>query len=384
MQHDIRRTRTHAESSSDFVYHTVEAITAMTSPFASSSKSTPAPLFKKKRARGGETATATTSKPLSRRSDSDDDDANPNAGPSVVHKARKVDYSNPLIQSTGLSLAKRRAKERADAYGSDDDDGDEYTNVSARAKAGPDTSARSGLGADATRTVDWYDDEGDNGQSKGAAANNDDGVYRGMNAYSSAITTDPLAAKNKYTQRGPIKAPTNIRTVTVVDYQPDVCKDYKETGYCGFGDTCKFLHDRSDYLAGWQMEAAYLPNSTARDLGQDDAAEDSDEEEVPFACLICRQPFTDPIQTKCGHYFCSACAIKRFAKTPKCFACGAQTGGIFNSATKVIQRMESRRRQKEEDKAQRRAEWGQGQGDEEADGGELLDGVDVAGHSDSE
>lgn len=39
---------------------------------------------------------------------------------------------------------------------------------------------------------------------------------------------------------GPIKGgPNNIKTITVVDYQPDVCKDYKETGYCGFGDTCK-------------------------------------------------------------------------------------------------------------------------------------------------
>ncbi|KAL4078199.1 hypothetical protein V8B97DRAFT_1935761 [Scleroderma yunnanense] len=65
-----------------------------------------------------------------------------------------------------------------------------------------------------------------------------------------------------------VKMPTGatIRTATIVDYQPDVCKDYKgahfryvaqafwyladsilliiETGYCGFGDTCKFLHDR--------------------------------------------------------------------------------------------------------------------------------------------
>ncbi len=25
-------------------------------------------------------------------------------------------------------------------------------------------------------------------------------------------------------------------------------------GYCGFGDSCKFLHDRSDYKYGWQLE----------------------------------------------------------------------------------------------------------------------------------
>jgi hypothetical protein len=25
------------------------------------------------------------------------------------------------------------------------------------------------------------------------------------------------------------------------------CKDYKETGRCGYGDSCKFMHDRGDY-----------------------------------------------------------------------------------------------------------------------------------------
>lgn len=27
-----------------------------------------------------------------------------------------------------------------------------------------------------------------------------------------------------------------------------------DLGYCGFGDSCKFLHDRSDYKHGWQIE----------------------------------------------------------------------------------------------------------------------------------
>jgi RING finger protein 113A len=30
---------------------------------------------------------------------------------------------------------------------------------------------------------------------------------------------------------------------------------------------------------------------------------ESEDEDVPFACLICRNPFKDPVVTKCGHYF---------------------------------------------------------------------------------
>jgi len=40
----------------------------------------------------------------------------------------------------------------------------------------------------------------------------------------------------------------------VFDYKPDICKDYKETGWCGFGDSCKFIHDRGDYKSGYELE----------------------------------------------------------------------------------------------------------------------------------
>lgn len=35
-----------------------------------------------------------------------------------------------------------------------------------------------------------------------------------------------------------------IKSSIRMDYQPDICKDYKETGFCNRGDSCKFLHDR--------------------------------------------------------------------------------------------------------------------------------------------
>ncbi|KAH7924241.1 hypothetical protein BV22DRAFT_1013746 [Leucogyrophana mollusca] len=171
----------------------------------------------------------------------------------------------------------------------------------------------------------------------------DDGQYRGQKAYRSHLKKSEDVPKAM--RVGPQRSTSTIRTVTIVDYQPDVCKDYKETGYCGFGDTCKFLHDRGTYLAGWQLDKlAENPRKQVEDVSDSD----SDDEDIPFACLICRKPYTNPVVTRCGHYYCSACAIKRFAKTPKCLACSAPTAGIFNRADKVIEKMNKKRQEKEE------------------------------------
>ena len=132
-----------------------------------------------------------------------------------------------------------------------------------------------------------------------------------------------------------------MRTTTRFDYQPDVCKDYKETGYCGYGDNCIYLHDRGDYLSGWQMEKAWQEKRRNQQermrKGQcipakEDAASKEKDEEYPFACHICRKSFTKPVETVCGHYFCESCALKRYAKRASCAVCGKKTGGIFNTA----------------------------------------------------
>lgn len=39
----------------------------------------------------------------------------------------------------------------------------------------------------------------------------------------------------------------HIKQNFVTDYQRDVCKDFLKHGYCGFGDTCKFIHVRDEY-----------------------------------------------------------------------------------------------------------------------------------------
>jgi len=53
----------------------------------------------------------------------------------------------------------------------------------------------------------------------------DDGLYRGQNAYRSHLKKSQDVPKAM--RVGPQRNISTIRTVTIVDYQPDVCKDYK-------------------------------------------------------------------------------------------------------------------------------------------------------------
>ena len=55
----------------------------------------------------------------------------------------------------------------------------------------------------------------------------------------------------------------------------------------------------------------------------------------------------DPVVTRCKHYFCEQCALKRNAKKGsggRCAVCEAPTGGIFNVAHNIARRVEDQRR----------------------------------------
>lgn len=114
-----------------------------------------------------------------------------------------------------------------------------------------------------------------------------------------------------------------------MDYQPDVCKDYKETGYCGFGDSCKFLHDRGDYKSSFELEKEWEEQMAAKkrkSLHKEEEEEQQQKEELPTICGICNQPFVEPVKTKCKHFFCEKCVIKEI----KCPTCGESTGSSFS------------------------------------------------------
>ena len=58
----------------------------------------------------------------------------------------------------------------------------------------------------------------------------DDGLYHGQKSYKTHIKKSQEVPKSMRT--GPVRSNNStIRTVTVVDYQPDVCKDYKGAQY---------------------------------------------------------------------------------------------------------------------------------------------------------
>lgn len=132
---------------------------------------------------------------------------------------------------------------------------------------------------------------------------------------------------------------------------------YKQTGFCGFGDNCKFLHSREDYKHGWQLDREWEDVTRGKknvsgtvvasmDGKKANEEEDSDEEaleSIPFACIICKESYKQPIVTKCGHYFCEACALKRYRKDPACAACGTGTSGVFNSAKRLGKLLEKKR-----------------------------------------
>lgn len=139
---------------------------------------------------------------------------------------------------------------------------------------------------------------------------------------------------------GPSALANNVRVVSYIDYNPSLCKDYKETGYCGFGDSCKFLHDRGDYKSGYQIEQEWQSEQEQKfklaALGTTEEVGTEPDDNLPWACVICRQDFARPVVTKCNHYFCESCAVSNFVKNPRCAACNEHTQGIFNTAAQLI------------------------------------------------
>lgn len=156
---------------------------------------------------------------------------------------------------------------------------------------------------------------------------------------SSATSTNQIHSQSTFSSssiRNPQRISQHIRSTIRTDYAPDICKDYAETGYCVFGDTCKFAHIRGDYKMGWELDAEWdalqkkSENMTTTLVAWDDEAEDkylikaNDPENDPELCFICKSQYKRPVQVKeCGHQFCEACFLAKFKdKKGTCPKCG--------------------------------------------------------------
>ncbi|KAK3990860.1 hypothetical protein QBC44DRAFT_324308 [Cladorrhinum sp. PSN332] len=342
---------------------TTDAVAAPAAPV-------PVAIFKKRGAKGKANIRKQAASPPPTAKDSDDDSDYSSSEDDSGHriKRRKRNAGGAVVGASSKSAAKRRSGDEelkgATIYEAD------------RKKA---TDLESAARNEATKQTNWFDEEDSkimgekdllgSTRKMSKEGGGKEGVYRGLGNQTSYITKNPDAPSRKV---GPMKAPTNVRTITITDMSPDVCKDYKQTGFCGFGDNCKFLHAREDYQAGWQLDKEWenvtrgnkniggtIVASADRKRKAADGDEDADEaqgellDNIPFVCLICKEDYKSPVVTRCGHYFCEGCALKRYRKDPGCAVCGVGTGGVFNAAKKLgkmleLKRERERKRREEE------------------------------------
>lgn len=184
-------------------------------------------------------------------------------------------------------------------------------------------------------------------------------VYRGQAGYASYFdkTEDDLKKKQFNGTLGPTKVENYVKESARIDYNPELCKDYFETGHCAFGDTCIFIHDRTDYASGHQLEKDWndkqrklhkkLMGKKYGEVEDSDSDNDSvttkveevDEEGLPLKCKIWNDYFKEPVITQCGHYFCEKCALSHYRKDKTCFICKKATYGSFNEGSKLTTKL---------------------------------------------
>ncbi|XP_004586120.2 E3 ubiquitin-protein ligase RNF113A-like isoform X2 [Ochotona princeps] len=282
----------------------------------------------------------------------DSDESSSDEGSRVVRPQKKRVVHNPMIQKT-CSSAKQKVS-HGHLSSDEEEPGNEpetvgvvYKSTRSAKPVGPEdmgATAMFELDTEKERDAQAIFERSQRIQEE-LRGKEDDKIYRGINNYQKYMKPKDTSlgnASSGLVRKGPIRAPEHLRATVRWDYQPDICKDYKETGFCGFGDSCKFLHDRSDYKHGWQIERE-LAEGRYGILEDENYEVGSNDEEIPFRCFICRQTFQNPVVTKCRHYFCEKCALQHFRTTRRCYVCDRQTNGVFNPAKDLIARLEMHR-----------------------------------------
>ena len=176
-----------------------------------------------------------------------------------------------------------------------------------------------------------------------------------------------------------MKVPFFFKVNCIFDYAPGICKDFKETGYCGFGETCIFVHDRGDYKLGWEMERDWQKMQKIRekkkmekfkkkklenenihlsDISSSSSSDcdcHSEKEKLNTICKICNNEISNAVIVNCGHIFCEKCVVGHFKENKKkCIVCGENLNGIFNNANKIIEHMKKKNGEKKNDNNKRK------------------------------
>lgn len=153
------------------------------------------------------------------------------------------------------------------------------------------------------------------------------------------FNSDNTTSRTEHVTEIPAKSLTlkplaeNIRTSTITDFAPDLCKDFLQTGYCGYGDTCKFLHVRDELRQSkpiqkdWELVAKGKVSSNHASMGTIHGSEENSSK--ANTCFICKKVYVHPVKTNCGHIYCKECFMKRCEKVKSCITCGKDTGGIM-------------------------------------------------------
>ncbi len=63
--------------------------------------------------------------------------------------------------------------------------------------------------------------------------------------------------------------------------------------------------------------------------------------------LYAEEPFTNPVVTKCRHYFCESCALTHYKKSKRCVVCNQATQGVFNPAKDLIKKINESKQDEE-------------------------------------
>ena len=173
---------------------------------------------------------------------------------------------------------------------------------------------------------------------------------------------------------GPARISNTVKHTNTIDYNPSRCKDFFQAGYCVFGDSCIFIHDRCDYKFGWQIDKEYeakqkkkqerrqkrleaiIAQQDPHELGLDST--DSENEDtllgpavyahIDPVCPSCKQDYKTPILLVCNHILCESCAGKEYAKTGKCPKCSKRMSGVFNTGAKVLERALQEKKERKE------------------------------------